>query len=216
MDTGNYSNLCRACLCSSNDLKSLHDSIDLFITFEHITCLQIEEGEEMPQNICLKCALKLEDITKFIRICKASDSYIRQRLTEKDNIEICDSSIEDDIANDYDSQSVIEMNSSSVLDSKPEEAVIVPLTEKNKLDRKSYKSSKKTRSEECSCDTCGKKFTRLGGLQRHMKIHLGIKPFKCTTCCKTFSQKATLERHYLTHTEMLVFPFIVHTLSEPY
>ncbi|KAG5898464.1 hypothetical protein JTB14_015471 [Gonioctena quinquepunctata] len=150
-------NLCRACLCSNSELRSLLDSTELLLTFKSITYLQIEEFDMLPRNICMNCTVKLEDISQFIDKCKASDAYLRKELIEKDN-EVCDA---------FD-----------IFDENEEEV---------------------TATENYLYWHCSQKKI-LSGLQRHMRIHLGIKPFKCKTCGKTFAQKATLERHYLTHT----------------
>lgn len=55
-------------------------------------------------------------------------------------------------------------------------------------------------NKEHTCNICGHQFVRLSGLKRHMKIHLGIKPFKCDKCDKTFQEKLALKRHTLIHT----------------
>lgn len=37
-------------------------------------------------------------------------------------------------------------------------------------------------------------------MRRHKRIHTGDKPFLCTHCGKTFTQVANMKRHMLTHT----------------
>ncbi|ORX78483.1 hypothetical protein BCR32DRAFT_188459, partial [Anaeromyces robustus] len=45
------------------------------------------------------------------------------------------------------------------------------------------------------CKICNKVFNRKYDLQRHNKIHLGIKPYKCINCNKTFTRSDYLKRH---------------------
>lgn len=49
------------------------------------------------------------------------------------------------------------------------------------------------------CDTCVKSFTRKCDLNRHVKTHVGEKPFVCDICSKGFSRKSHLNRHSATH-----------------
>ena len=46
-----------------------------------------------------------------------------------------------------------------------------------------------------SCDQCRKTFGHAGNLQRHKKIHSGIKPYKCDLCDLSFTQMAHLKTH---------------------
>mmetsp|Transcript_12547 Transcript_12547/g.18749 ORF Transcript_12547/g.18749 Transcript_12547/m.18749 type:complete len:736 (-) Transcript_12547:215-2422(-) len=49
------------------------------------------------------------------------------------------------------------------------------------------------------CKTCGKKFADKGVLDVHERIHSGKKPYQCTQCTKVFSQKGNLKRHMRIH-----------------
>ena len=48
------------------------------------------------------------------------------------------------------------------------------------------------------CTYCDKKFKRSEHLNRHINIHLGVKPFKCQ-CGKQFGRNDELLRHKRTH-----------------
>ena len=50
------------------------------------------------------------------------------------------------------------------------------------------------------CGTCGKVFSLLGGLTKHMRRHAGEKPHVCETCGKGFSTSWELTAHSRTHT----------------
>nr|XP_054926046.1 zinc finger protein 678-like [Dermacentor andersoni] len=51
------------------------------------------------------------------------------------------------------------------------------------------------------CEDCGKGFTRLEDLNRHLVLHTGEKPFQCPTCHKRFAIKPSLKIHMVTHTK---------------
>ncbi len=49
------------------------------------------------------------------------------------------------------------------------------------------------------CNICGKQYSQKASLNRHLKIHSGVKKHVCNTCGLSFVQKCTLDRHLLTH-----------------
>lgn len=49
------------------------------------------------------------------------------------------------------------------------------------------------------CLQCGKTFTQKKNLNRHIRGHMGIRPFQCTVCLKTFTAKSTLQDHLNIH-----------------
>uniref|UniRef100_A0A671MIF0 Ras-responsive element-binding protein 1 n=1 Tax=Sinocyclocheilus anshuiensis TaxID=1608454 RepID=A0A671MIF0_9TELE len=58
---------------------------------------------------------------------------------------------------------------------------------------------KKTAKTEHPCRFCKEVFSFLGGLQAHMRHHLGASPYQCTICSYAAPDKATLIRHFRTH-----------------
>ncbi|KAJ7308128.1 hypothetical protein JRQ81_008639 [Phrynocephalus forsythii] len=49
------------------------------------------------------------------------------------------------------------------------------------------------------CLQCGKTFTQKKNLNRHIRGHMGIRPFQCVVCLKTFTAKSTLQDHLNIH-----------------
>ncbi|KAJ6636661.1 Zinc finger protein [Pseudolycoriella hygida] len=49
------------------------------------------------------------------------------------------------------------------------------------------------------CNVCDKNFSRSDHLKKHMLIHSGIKPFCCQVCLKTFGRPDHLRKHIQTH-----------------
>ncbi|XP_069465748.1 zinc finger and BTB domain-containing protein 6 [Ambystoma mexicanum] len=49
------------------------------------------------------------------------------------------------------------------------------------------------------CLECGKTFTQKKNLNRHIRGHMGIRPFQCVVCMKTFTAKSTLQDHMNIH-----------------
>jgi uncharacterized Zn-finger protein len=56
-------------------------------------------------------------------------------------------------------------------------------------------------AQRFGCPTCGKSYTSLGSLRKHMHVH-GEKSFACTFpgCNKRFADAAKLESHAVKHT----------------
>ncbi|KAH0431062.1 hypothetical protein CcaCcLH18_07367 [Colletotrichum camelliae] len=54
-------------------------------------------------------------------------------------------------------------------------------------------------SRGLACSYCDEAFKRKEHLDRHIRRHLGSKPFQCTVCLKAFSRKDVLNRHLTTH-----------------
>ncbi|CAK9298554.1 unnamed protein product [Gordionus sp. m RMFG-2023] len=51
-----------------------------------------------------------------------------------------------------------------------------------------------------ACQICGKQFTYMRLLKRHLKCHSLLKRYLCTYCCKGFNDTFDLKRHTRTHT----------------
>ena len=68
-----------------------------------------------------------------------------------------------------------------------------------KLENQSTDSEIAHKKKLHECEVCGKAFTVKGQLNRHLKIHSGIKPFKCDFCNKKFVHHFQKIVHEKTH-----------------
>eukprot|EP01032_Pedospumella_encystans_P014930 gene14930-17124_t len=53
----------------------------------------------------------------------------------------------------------------------------------------------------CPFPGCLKDFSTRWSLNRHSRVHSGVKPYKCAYCTKDFAQNCSLKRHEQTHTQ---------------
>lgn len=64
----------------------------------------------------------------------------------------------------------------------------------------------KTRRFQCSVPECEKAFSQRGSLNRHMRSHLGIRPYSCPLCTMTFSRQYRVTEHMRVHQRSCEYP----------
>lgn len=158
---------------------------------------QIEITERLPNNICSHCLKFLQDIFNFIETFKTTDAYLNQILSNE--LLKADSEKEIKLVYDCIGESFKEINT---VDAKLDDVVNYSSEELQNVNKSETQPRQDFKKHVCNI--CGNHFVRLGGLKRHMKIHLGIKSFKCGRCNKTFQEKLALNRHILIHTGLCV------------
>ena len=68
---------------------------------------------------------------------------------------------------------------------------LVPDNDKNTNEQEGHRKN--------TCDSCGKSFTRLSGLKKHiMTVHEGQRNHKCDYCGKSFTESGNLKTHIKT------------------
>ena len=63
------------------------------------------------------------------------------------------------------------------------------------------------------CQLCERLFSSSSRLRKHLRTHLGTKPYKCNICQKQFTQSHNLKRHILIHTGEQPFQCRICTLN---
>lgn len=51
-------------------------------------------------------------------------------------------------------------------------------------------------TRECQCPMCPRAFARKHDLQRHIRVHTGVKPYGCPCCQRSFARTDALRRHF--------------------
>ena len=59
-----------------------------------------------------------------------------------------------------------------------------------------------TRDNPNMCPICGKVYTSISTMRRHMAIHTGEKPYKCDQCDYRTVRKDNLKSHKIQHMDM--------------
>lgn len=72
-----FASICRVCF-AKNNLRNLQEVEYLVDVLQSLTDTEIVENDGLPQNICVNCIKKLEDISDFIDLSKYNDTVLRQ------------------------------------------------------------------------------------------------------------------------------------------
>lgn len=67
--------------------------------------------------------------------------------------------------------------------------------------------------KEHKCGICGREFTLLANMKRHVLIHTNIRAYQCHLCFKSFVQKQTLKAHMIVHSDVKPFKCKVSTFG---
>ncbi|KAK9542571.1 hypothetical protein VZT92_000421 [Zoarces viviparus] len=60
------------------------------------------------------------------------------------------------------------------------------------------------RQTEGKCSLCDRSFSQRGSLNRHVRSHLGVRPFSCPRCPMTFSRQYRVTEHMRVHQRCVI------------
>ncbi|XP_050677706.1 zinc finger protein 239-like [Leptidea sinapis] len=174
--------------------------------FEVTIKVEIEETEEqMPGNLStlfLKSRTHKAIIFFFSVITPIVKSEPDTSIDERENNDLATC-----INNPTNEESLLECSnlSEGLLNDKAEIVITKEGAEVledviNDITLKKTRDSKGRIKKQCTCKECGKDYSSVSALNRHVRIHTGHKPYLCNICGKNFNQSSNLNTHYRTHT----------------
>ncbi|XP_056147492.1 early growth response protein 2b-like [Lampris incognitus] len=75
-----------------------------------------------------------------------------------------------------------------------------PILKPRKYPNRPSKTPVHERPYPCPAESCDRRFSRSDELNRHLRIHTGLRPFQCRICMRSFSRSDHLTTHIRTHT----------------
>ncbi|CAO1430637.1 unnamed protein product [Diamesa tonsa] len=82
---------------------------------------------------------------------------------------------------------------------------LCPLKFTRRQNCKTHYYTHTTPNSPFTCEFCSKGFKSNSAMERHRRVHTGIKPFVCEICQKTFNQNELLKRHMSIHLDVAPF-----------
>ncbi|KAF2893522.1 hypothetical protein ILUMI_12654 [Ignelater luminosus] len=86
LSTKDFNKICRACLTSTETaiiFEISYENVNLYEIFKTCASVQIEKNDNLPQNICESCLLRLIQLYEFRQQCQRSDILLRIELNQE-------------------------------------------------------------------------------------------------------------------------------------
>lgn len=199
-------------LHSSASIEVIEICLLIIVNLNRFYCVQVEQNDDLPQNLCWVCLQEIIRIHVFQEKCKQNENYLKliateQKILKRDEEDSIKQNVDYEIPISYsDSDSEIKVDDKRKVSRKiKEENHVVscrdcgkkfPTKDELKQHRKEMKH-KEVRNHSCS--VCSKMFTS-SKLRQHMRTHTKEKPYVCSICKQGFSMSGNLKRHMMTHT----------------
>uniref|UniRef100_A0A1B0DFH2 Zinc finger protein n=1 Tax=Phlebotomus papatasi TaxID=29031 RepID=A0A1B0DFH2_PHLPP len=193
--------ICRVCLQSERLFHSICEEFHSFVLMDivkQITNIQINKDDQMPQQICHDCTVKLIAANDIRRIALASDQYLRTVL-EKNN--------EEDEVEPHEADTLIIEDQTEKDDGKTKSnkceyhCDTCSKTFQNLLSLRRH--TKYHRLDRIKCPLCPRNFSQKSNLKRHLVIHADSKNLLCDRCSGHFDTISDLYEHVKSHESAL-------------
>ncbi|XP_026799030.3 myoneurin-like isoform X2 [Pangasianodon hypophthalmus] len=172
------------CEKGTSDLNEWHKMGQYYApTSEMVTVEKVVLGEESQKNSHTNCC----DFSKLRKDC-VNQGHLRYHCLPESN--------DSDSDETSPGSNVDVKDSSEVLETIDVTEILCSTREQLKSGSLTYS---KTRQFQCSVPECEKAFSQRGSLNRHMRSHLGIRPYSCPLCTMTFSRQYRVNEHMRVH-----------------
>lgn len=199
---------CRICFTQSKTFSNLFFTSEYNLTFAEMvficTRVLIQEDDEPDSSICDRCISMLNTSYEFYRMCKLSESAIKEQYDSSNSFIKFEHHNDQRLINEHiTNKNMVNVSDETVLDSDPKQTPKQDSSNKNEV-KKKFKKSKKPKTTKKSSAAVEKKFEcykcKMSTKSRwdtikHLRNHDALAKYKCSVCDIRFVAKDLLFQH---------------------